>query len=115
MFIAHVFDAKGWTTEQYDQLIRMMDLGGHSAPGVLYNWAAQTSEGVRVVDVYKDRETADRLAQEKIGPIIQQLGFPCQRLASLKYIPLCNPRCNRANYFSRNLKSPWPTPGNFLF
>lgn len=84
MSIARVFDAKGWTVEQYDQLIQMMNLGGHSAPGVLYNWSARTPEGVRVVDVYQDRESADRIAQEKIGPIIQQLGLPMPEISEFE-------------------------------
>ena len=59
-----------------DRLIDRMDLGGRAADGVLFHWAAVTDDGVLAVDVYADREAADRLAQEKVGPIAQSLGLP---------------------------------------
>ena len=81
MAIARVFEGKGWTTEQYDELIAKLvaDLGlapGRSAPGVLFHWAAATDEGMRAVDVYESREAADRLVQDSIGPIAGGLGLP---------------------------------------
>lgn len=80
MAIARVFDAPGWTTRQYDTLIERMQLGGHAAPGVLFHWAAQTDAGMKAVDVYDSREAADRLAQEKIGPIVAELSLPMPRI-----------------------------------
>ncbi len=79
--IARVFDGKGWTAEQYDQLIARLvaDLGlapGRSAPGVLFHWAAPTDEGMRAVDVYESRDAADRLVHDRIGPIAANLGLP---------------------------------------
>ncbi|HEU0116846.1 MAG TPA: hypothetical protein VFQ80_19285 [Thermomicrobiales bacterium] len=75
MVIARVFDADGWTPEQYDALIARMQLGGHAAPGVLIHLAAATPTGMRAVDVYESREAADRLAQERIGSLAQELGL----------------------------------------
>jgi len=81
MAIARVFDGKGWTTGQYDELmVRLVDrLGlekGEPAPGVLCHWAAATDDGMRAVDVYDSREAADRLVGETIGPIAGELGLP---------------------------------------
>ena len=76
MAIARIFDAPGWTPEQYDALIARMDLGGQSAPGVLFHWAAQTDTGMKAVDVYESRAVADHLIQDKIGPIAAELGLP---------------------------------------
>jgi hypothetical protein len=80
MAIARIFDARGWTPDQYDALISRMQLGGHSAPGVLFHWAAQTDTGMKAVDVYETRAAADRLAQEKIGPIVAELGLPMPQI-----------------------------------
>jgi hypothetical protein len=79
--IARMFDGKGWTTGQYDELIaRMVDqLGlkpGEAAQGVVFHWAAATDGGMRAVDVYESREAADRLVRESIGPIAGDLGLP---------------------------------------
>ncbi|HEY7257596.1 MAG TPA: hypothetical protein VH459_00940 [Gaiellales bacterium] len=75
MQIARTFRGRGWTLAQYDELIDRMDLGGHSAPGVLFHWAGESSDGIVAVDVYESREAADRLAQEKVGPIAAELGL----------------------------------------
>lgn len=75
MAIAREFFGPGWTGEQYDQLIDKMDLGGHSAPGVLFHWAAVTDEGVRAVDVYESQEAADELVAAKVGPAAGALGL----------------------------------------
>lgn len=89
MAIARVFEATGWTPEQYDALIaRLVDrLGlapGASAPGVLYHWAAQTPEGMQAVDVYESRAAADRLAQEQIGPLVQELDLPMPAISEFE-------------------------------
>ncbi len=81
MPVARVFDGKGWTTQQYDELIVRLvaQLGleaGKPAPGVLFHWAASTDEGMRAVDVYESRAAADRLASETIGPLAGELGLP---------------------------------------
>lgn len=80
MAIARVFDGKGWTAQQFDELnarlISKLGLeAGQSAPGVLFHWSTVTDDGIRVVDVYESREAADRLAQEAIGPIAGELGL----------------------------------------
>lgn len=75
MQIAREFAGPGWTAADYDSLIARMDLGGRSAPGVVFHWAAVTDEGVHAVDVYESRDAADTLAAEKIGPIAAALGL----------------------------------------
>ena len=91
MAIARVFDGRGWTPQQYDQLIERMDLGGRSAPGVLYHWAAATPDGMRAVDVYESREVADRLAHEKIGPLAQELGLPMPEISEYEVRSILHP------------------------
>ena len=78
MAVARIFDGKGWTPEQYDELLgRLLDglgRGRQPAPGVLFHWAAATEDGMRAVDVYESREAADTLAGQ-IGPIAGELGL----------------------------------------
>lgn len=75
MQIAREFTGRGWTVEDYDNLITKMDLDGRSAAGVVFHWAAVTDEGVHAVDVYESREAADALVAEKIAPISAELGL----------------------------------------
>jgi len=71
-------DFKGATPDQYDQVIQKMGYtkGGKGAPGCIFHWVTKTSEGIRVTDVWSDRETFEKFAQEKIGPITQEVGVP---------------------------------------
>lgn len=91
MAIAREFNGAGWTLQQYDTLIERMNYGGHSAPGVLFHWAAKTPEGVHAVDVYQSREVADTLAQEKIGPLAQELGLPMPQIAEYEIHAILTP------------------------
>jgi len=79
MAIARVFEAKGWTPEQYDKLITaLLDRSGRgerAAPGVLFHWVTATADGMRATDVYESREAADTLVQDQIGPIAGELGL----------------------------------------
>ena len=96
MAIARMFEGKGWTAQQYDGLIAKLvaDLGlesGHSAPGVLFHWAAVTDDGMRAVDVYESREAAERLVQDHIGPIAGALGLPLPDITEFEVHNLLTP------------------------
>jgi hypothetical protein len=90
--IAREFTGKGWTGEQYDSLIEKMNLDGHSAPGVLFHWAATTDDGVHAVDVYESHEAADRLVQDRVGPIVAELGLPAPQIREYAVRNLLTPR-----------------------
>ncbi len=70
-------DFKGATLEQYDQVIEKMGFrpGGPGAPGGLFHWVTKTNDGMRVIDVWDSKEVFERFAQEKIGPITQEVGI----------------------------------------
>jgi hypothetical protein len=53
-----------------------MDLGGKVPPGAIFHWVAATDDRMRVVDVWEDRATFDKFAEEKIGPISAEVGAP---------------------------------------
>ena len=78
MAMARVFDGKGWTADEYDELLkRLLDglgQGRRAAPGVLFHWSAATDAGMRAVDVYESRDAADTVAA-RIGPIAGELGL----------------------------------------
>jgi hypothetical protein len=69
---------KGATLDQYDQVIQKMGFSprGKGEPGAISHWVAKTSDGIRVTDVWESREAFDKFAQEKIGPITQEVGIP---------------------------------------
>lgn len=91
MTIAREFNGAGWTQRQYDTLIERMNLGGRAAPGVLYHWAAATSEGMHAVDVYESREAADALARDQIGPLAQELGLSMPEITEYEVHAILRP------------------------
>jgi hypothetical protein len=76
MAVGLILDFKGGTLDQYDQILEKMDLGGKVPPGAIFHWAAATDDGMRVVDVWEDRATFDKFAEEKIGPLSAEVGAP---------------------------------------
>ena len=80
MAVAVVLEFSDTTLEQYDKVIELMgfDPAGAGPPGALFHWATETDDGLRVTDVWSDREKFDRFAEEKIGPLTQQAGITSQ-------------------------------------
>lgn len=78
MAVGVQLDFKGGTLEQYDQVVKKMGFtaGGPGAPGGLFHWVTKTDDGLRVTDVWDSRETFEKFAAEKIGPITQEVGVP---------------------------------------
>lgn len=78
MAIAVQLEFTGATLDQYDEVIKRMGFrpGGPGGPGALFHWVAKTADGIHVTDVWASQEQFDRFAQEKIGPITQEVGFP---------------------------------------
>jgi hypothetical protein len=76
MAVGLILDFKGATLDQYDEVVEKMGLGGKTAPGGLFHWVTPTNDGIRVTDVWVDRATFDKFAEEQIGPITQEVGLP---------------------------------------
>jgi hypothetical protein len=78
MAVGVVLEFEGGTLAQYDQVIEKMGFspGGAGPPGALFHWVTRTDDGIRVTDVWQDRETFDRFAQEQIGPYSREVGLP---------------------------------------
>jgi len=76
MAIAVQLEFNGATLEQYDEVVAKMGFepAGAGAPGGLFHWVTQTSNGIRVTDVWESREIFERFAQEQIGPITASVG-----------------------------------------
>ena len=77
MAVAVILEFDGGTLDQYDQIVEKMGFspGGAGAPGGLFHWATATDGGIRVTDVWTDRETFERFAQEQIAPLTAEVGI----------------------------------------
>jgi hypothetical protein len=77
MAVGVVLEFEGATLEQYNEVVDKMGFSprGAGAPGGLFHWVTETDNGIRVTDVWEDRETFERFAQEQIGPYTQEVGI----------------------------------------
>ncbi|MEA2441014.1 MAG: hypothetical protein QOH76_2438 [Thermoleophilaceae bacterium] len=82
MAVGVILDFEGGTLDQYDQVIGRMGFtpGGEGAPGGLFHWVTKTDDGIRVTDVWESPEQFQAFAEEKIGPITQEMGLPEPRV-----------------------------------
>lgn len=84
MPILMVHDSPGATQEQYEQVGARLT-GGHGlkslsdwpVEGILSHTAGPTDDGWRVIDVWESEEAFQRFG-EKIGPVLEELGYPGQ-------------------------------------
>jgi hypothetical protein len=66
---------RGGTLAQYDEVMRMMDLGDTPPAGALFHWVAATDDGIKVVDVWETLDQFNRFAGEHIMPNAAKAGF----------------------------------------
>jgi hypothetical protein len=78
MAVAVEVNYRGVTTSQFDEAIKTIGAvpGGRHPGGVLFHWAAKTSDGIRVTDVWSTREQFDRFRQDVIIPSSKKAGLP---------------------------------------
>lgn len=77
MAVAVLMEFDGGTTDAYDRVIEKMGLSDGTPPeGAQYHVAGKTDNGFRVVDVWDSAEQFQEFAQEKIGPLTAEEGFP---------------------------------------
>jgi hypothetical protein len=81
MAVGVVMDFDDATLEQYDQVMEKMQLassGSEMPAGGLFHWVTKTDTGLRVTDVWENREEFDRFAAEQIGPFTQEVGITAE-------------------------------------
>lgn len=86
MPVAFEMNFKGATLEQYDQVMEPMGLSSAEAvlPGALFQWAAKTDDGLRVVDVWETAEAFNDFSEKQIGPFTAQVGSRAHRDALVR-------------------------------
>jgi hypothetical protein len=76
MAIGIVIEILGGTKDQYDAVMRKLNLNGKLAPGGLYHVAGPMEGGWRVVDVWESEAHFQAFFQAKLGKAIAEAGVP---------------------------------------
>ena len=65
----------GVTKDQYNQVIRILDLDKNPGAGGIFHVAGFTAGMLHVLDVWESQEAFDRFIQEKLGRALQEVGM----------------------------------------
>jgi hypothetical protein len=76
MAIGILIEIPGGTKEQYDAVLKKLNLNGKVAPGGLYHVAGPMEGGWRVVDVWESEEHFHTFFHAKLGKAIAEAGLP---------------------------------------
>ena len=76
MAVAVILDFAGATLEDYDRVIDALGFGGarRGEPGLLFHWVAAVEGGIRVVDVWRDRDLAEEFVRDRLVAATKAMG-----------------------------------------
>jgi hypothetical protein len=67
------------TTEQYEQVVEKMNLGGKTAPnGIFHVCAEDPAGGIFICDTWESAEAFQAFADSQIGPLMASVGVTDQ-------------------------------------
>jgi hypothetical protein len=75
MAVAMLLEWPGETQEQYEALMKLVDLEGDPPEGALFHVGGPMPGGWRVVDVWESEEASHRFASERLTDAVQKVGI----------------------------------------
>ena len=67
------WDREGVAPEEYEAIADELELGSNPPPGLLFNWAEPTDDGLGVVYVWQSGEQFDAFHEKRLLPAIVAL------------------------------------------
>jgi hypothetical protein len=83
---AYVMDFAGGTSQQYDQVMEEMALGGVPPAGATWHYAGDGPTGWRVTDCWEDPDAFERFAAEQIMPLAAKAGLDRPEMLSFEVV-----------------------------
>ena len=74
MATAVLLDWKGVTWNEYVDVVERLDLDGSPPAGGRLHLAGSTDDGMRIVDVWDSPQDFDRFSNERLAPVLQEVG-----------------------------------------
>jgi hypothetical protein len=65
----------GFGSDQYDQLIELLNMEHDPAPGFIYHIASEGERGIEITGVWESLEDFQRYGDTRLAAAIQQLGL----------------------------------------
>ncbi len=78
MAIGVMFDGKGVSQAQYDQVNQQVTPDNKKPPGLLYHVAGTSEDGLCVVEVWESQEALQKFFDEKLGAAMQEANINIQ-------------------------------------
>ena len=76
MAVAVILDFAGATLGDYDRVLAALGFAGEGRgePGILFHWVAAVPGGIRVVDVWRDRDLAEAFVRDRLVGAVRAIG-----------------------------------------
>jgi hypothetical protein len=88
MATAMLMEWDGVTEEQYDAVMDKLGLDDNPPDGALFHIAGPMDGGWRVLDVWDSEEQFGRFQQERLAPVVQEVGLPGE--PNVQFYPVHN-------------------------
>src|SRR4051794_38441602 len=82
MAIGLLADIPGGTIEQYEAIVRALDMRGTPPAGALFHAAGEAEGGLRVMEVWESQAALDAFVRGRLGAALQQAGVPEPRITT---------------------------------
>ncbi|MFJ9367301.1 hypothetical protein ACIRRA_23170 [Nocardia sp. NPDC101769] len=73
MAVLGIIDVHGFTTEQYDAVVDHMGVEGHALGSIYLHLAAQTADGLRIVEIWDDKDEFEKFIDTTLFPAMAAL------------------------------------------
>ncbi|MTE17483.1 hypothetical protein [Nocardia aurantiaca] len=74
MAVLGILDVEGFTTKAYDAVIDRMGVEARPLGSIYLHIATATSEGIRVIEIWDDKEEFELFLEDTLFPIIREVG-----------------------------------------
>lgn len=65
----------GFTKEQYDKVMDLLNFDAKPQPGMIFHCAGQASAGWRVFDIWESQDAFDRFQKDRLAPAFEKAGI----------------------------------------
>jgi hypothetical protein len=75
MAVAMVMEWQGMNQDQYEQVLKVMELDDDPPDGGIFHIAGPGLDGWRVIDIWESQEAFERFQSERIAPAAAEAGL----------------------------------------
>jgi len=88
MSTAMLMEWAGFTQDQYNQVMRTLDLDNNPPAGAIFHVAGFSAGALHVLDIWDSQQAFERFQKERLGAAVQKAGVTSQ--PKVQFFPVSN-------------------------